>query len=123
VPAVTAASAKTIAAAALIGAAASIPASKFKGITERRLQRTAEALAPHGAAEAARGDRSRRHPENMPSAVLADRVASFGIWLWNWDVGALREFSPCEIDGRVAAVELQRGAGRALMTAGAASSG
>jgi hypothetical protein len=37
---------KTVVTAALIGAAASIPASKFKGITESSLQRAAEALWP-----------------------------------------------------------------------------
>lgn len=57
---------------ALIGAAASIPASKFKGITERLLQPAAEALCPHGAGDATRGNRSHRSP---PPAVLAGRLA------------------------------------------------
>jgi len=67
---------KTVATAALIGAAASIPASKLKGITEGPLQRAAEALWPPTEQEKQLvGTDPTGHPENMPPAVLADRVA------------------------------------------------
>jgi putative membrane protein len=67
---------KTLATTALIGAAASIPASKFKGITEGRLQRPAEALWPPTEQEKQLvGADPTGHLENMPPAVLADRVA------------------------------------------------
>jgi putative membrane protein len=67
---------KTLATAALIGVAASIPASKFKGITERRLQRAAEALWPPTEQEKQLvGADPTGRLENMPPAVLADRVA------------------------------------------------
>ena len=68
---------KTFVAAALIGAAASIPASKFKGITEGPLQRAAEALWPLTDQEKQLvGADPTGHRDNMPPAVLADRVAS-----------------------------------------------
>lgn len=68
---------KTVATAALIGAAASIPASTFKGIAERRLQRAAEALWPPTEQEKQLvGADPTGHLENMPPAVLADRVAT-----------------------------------------------
>jgi putative membrane protein len=66
----------TFAKAALIGVAASIPASKLKAATESSLQRGAEALWP--ATEQDRelvGTDPTGHPDNMPPAVLADRVA------------------------------------------------
>jgi putative membrane protein len=67
---------KTLATTALIGAAASIPASKFKGITESPLQRAAEALWPPTEQEKQLvGTDPTGHLENMPPAVLADRVA------------------------------------------------
>jgi uncharacterized membrane protein YagU involved in acid resistance len=62
--------------AALVGAAASIPASKFKGITESPLQRAAEAFWPPSDQEKELvGADPTGHLENMPPAVLADRVA------------------------------------------------
>lgn len=67
---------KTLITTALIGAAASIPASKFKGITESPLQRAAEALWPPTEEEKQLvGADPTGHLENMPPAVLADRVA------------------------------------------------
>ena len=67
---------KSLATAALIGAAASIPASKFKGMTEGPLQRAAEALwAPTEQEQQLVGTDPTGHPDNMPPAVLADRVA------------------------------------------------
>ena len=67
---------KTLVTTALIGAAASIPASKFKGITESPLQRAAEALWPPTEQEKQLvGADPTGHLENMPPAVLADRVA------------------------------------------------
>jgi uncharacterized membrane protein YagU involved in acid resistance len=67
---------KTLITTALIGAAASIPASKFKGITESPLQRAAEALWPPTNQEKQLvGADPTGHIENMPPAVLADRVA------------------------------------------------
>ena len=67
---------KTIITTALIGAAASIPASKLKGITESSLQRAAEALWPPSDQEKQLvGADPTGHLENMPPAVLADRVA------------------------------------------------
>jgi len=68
---------KTLITTALIGAAASIPASKFKGITESRLQRAAEVLWPPSDQEKQLvGVDPSGHLENMPPAVLADRVAT-----------------------------------------------
>lgn len=65
-----------VATTAFIGAAVSIPASKFKGITEGPLQRTAEALQPPTEQEKRLvGTDPTGHLENMPPAVLADRVA------------------------------------------------
>lgn len=65
-----------VATTALIGAAVSIPASKFKGITEGPLQRAAEALWPPTEQEKQLvGTDPTGHLENMPPAVLADRVA------------------------------------------------
>jgi putative membrane protein len=67
---------KTLVTTALIGAAASIPASKFKGITESPLQRAAEALWPPSDHEKQLvGADPTGHLENMPPAVVADRVA------------------------------------------------
>ena len=66
----------TLARAALLGAVASIPASKLKGVTERPLQRAAEALWPPTEQEKQLvGADPTGHLENMPPAVLADRVA------------------------------------------------
>ena len=68
--------AKALATTALIGVAASIPATKFKGITEGPLQRAAEALWPPTEHEKQLvGADPTGHLENMPPAVLADRVA------------------------------------------------
>jgi putative membrane protein len=65
-----------VATTALIGAVASIPASKFKGITEGPLQRAAEDLWPATEKEKQLvGTDPTGHLENMPPAVLADRVA------------------------------------------------
>jgi putative membrane protein len=67
---------KTLARAALLGAVASIPASKVKAISERQLQRVAEAVWPPSEAEKELvGADPTGHLENMPPAVLADRVA------------------------------------------------
>jgi len=67
---------KSVVAAALIGAAASFPASKFKGITEPRLQRAAEALWPPTERQKQLvGADPTGHLDNMPPAVIADRVA------------------------------------------------
>ena len=67
---------KTLITTALIGAAASIPASKLKGISESPLQRAAEALWPPSEQEKQLvGADPTGHLENMPPAVLADRVA------------------------------------------------
>jgi putative membrane protein len=67
---------RSIGTAALIGATVSILASVLKGIGERSLQRAAESLWPPTEAqkELVGADPSGR-PENMPPAVLADRVA------------------------------------------------
>lgn len=67
---------KTFTATALIGAVASIPASRLKAVTESPLQRAAEALWP--ATEQDKelvGTDPTGHLDNMPPAVLADRVA------------------------------------------------
>jgi putative membrane protein len=67
---------RTLARAALLGAIASIPASKLKGVSERRLQRAAETLWPPSEQEKLLvGADPTGHLENMPPAVLADRVA------------------------------------------------
>lgn len=67
---------RALARAALLGAVASIPASKLKGLTERRLQRAAEALWPPTEQEKQLvGADPSGHLENMPPAVIADRVA------------------------------------------------
>jgi putative membrane protein len=67
---------KTLVRAALVGAVASIPASKLKAVTERRLQRAAEALWPPTEQERQLvGADPTGHLENMPPAVVADRVA------------------------------------------------
>jgi putative membrane protein len=66
---------KALARAALLGAVASIPASKLKGLTERRLQRAAETLWPPTTQEKQLvGADPTGHLENMPPAVIADRV-------------------------------------------------
>jgi putative membrane protein len=68
---------KTLAMAALIGATASIAASKIKGLTESPLQRAAETVWPPTAQDRELvGTDPTGHLENMPPAVLADRVAS-----------------------------------------------
>jgi putative membrane protein len=68
---------KTLARAALLGAVASIPASKLKGISERQLQRAAETLWPPTEQEKQLvGADPIGHLENMPPAVLADRLAT-----------------------------------------------
>jgi putative membrane protein len=68
---------KALITTALIGAAASIPASKFKAITESPLQRAAEGLWPPSDKEKQLvGADPTGHLENMPPAVIADRVAS-----------------------------------------------
>ncbi len=79
---------RSIAIAALIGASASIPASLLKAISEPPLQRAAESLWPPTEAQKALvgADPSGR-PENMPPAVIAERVAR---WL---DLAALDDRS------------------------------
>jgi hypothetical protein len=63
--------------AALVGAVASVPASKLKAVSERRLQRAAEAVWPASEQEKQLvGADPTGHLENMPPAVIADRVAS-----------------------------------------------
>jgi putative membrane protein len=67
---------KTLARAALLGAVASIPASKLKALSERQLQRAAETVWPPSEAEKQLvGADPTGHLDNMPPAVLADRVA------------------------------------------------
>lgn len=67
---------RTVATAALVGAVASIPASKFKALTERPLQLAAEALwTPTAQDRELVGTDPTGHIENMPPAVLADRAA------------------------------------------------
>jgi uncharacterized membrane protein YagU involved in acid resistance len=67
---------KTLVRAALLGAVASIPASKLKAVSERQLQRAAETLWPPTEQEKQLvGADPTGHLENMPPAVLADRVA------------------------------------------------
>jgi putative membrane protein len=67
---------RTLARAALLGAIASFAASKLKGVSERRLQRAAETLWPPSEQEKLLvGADPTGHLENMPPAVLADRVA------------------------------------------------
>ena len=67
---------KTLARAALLGAVASIPASKLKAISERQLQQAAETVWPPSEPEKQLvGADPTGHLENMPPAVLADRVA------------------------------------------------
>jgi putative membrane protein len=67
---------KTLARAALLGAVASIPASKLKAISERQLQRAAEIVWPPSEPEKQLvGADPTGHLENMPPAVLADRAA------------------------------------------------
>lgn len=67
---------KTMATAALVGAAASIPASMIKALTESPLQRAAELLWPPTAQDRELvGTDPTGHIENMPPAVLADRAA------------------------------------------------
>ncbi len=67
---------KTIARAALLGVVAAIPASKLKAISERQLQRGAESVWPPSELEKELvGADPTGHLENMPPAVIADRVA------------------------------------------------
>jgi putative membrane protein len=62
--------------AALLGAVASIPASKLKAMSERQLQRAAETVWPPSESEKQLvGADPTGHLENMPPAVVADRVA------------------------------------------------
>src|SRR4051794_13352984 len=66
----------TLVRAALLGAVASIPASKLKAVSERQLQRAAETLWPPSEQEKRLvGADPTGHLENMPPAVLADRIA------------------------------------------------
>jgi putative membrane protein len=67
---------KTMATAALVGAVASIPASKFKALAESPLQLAAETLwSPTAQDRELVGTDPTGHIENMPPAVLADRAA------------------------------------------------
>jgi putative membrane protein len=67
---------KTLATAAVVGAVASIPASKFKALTESPLQLAAERLwSPTAQDRELVGTDPTGHIENMPPAVLADRAA------------------------------------------------
>jgi putative membrane protein len=67
---------RRLARAALLGAVASIPASRVKAISEGQLQRAAEAVWPPSEPEKQLvGADPTGHLENMPPAVLADRVA------------------------------------------------
>lgn len=68
---------KRLASIAVLGAVASIPASKLKAVSELRLQRVAETLWPpsEGQKELVGADPT-GHLENMPPAVLVDRIAS-----------------------------------------------
>lgn len=67
---------RALARAILLGAVASIPASRLKGLTERRLQRAAETLWPPSEQEKQLvGADPTGHLANMPPAVLADRIA------------------------------------------------
>jgi putative membrane protein len=65
-----------LAKAALVGAVASIPASRVKALSEGRLQGAAETLWPPSEQEKQLvGADPTGHLENMPPAVIADRVA------------------------------------------------
>ena len=67
---------KKLASAALLGAVASIPASKLKGVSERQLQRAAEAVWPPSERQKQLvGADPTGHLDNMPPAVLADHIA------------------------------------------------
>ena len=67
---------KKLATAALLGAVASLPASKLKALSEGRLQVAAESLWPPSEQQKELvGADPTGHLENMPPAVLADRVA------------------------------------------------
>jgi hypothetical protein len=67
---------RTLVRAALLGAVASIPASKVKALSELRLQLAAETLWPPSEQQKQLvGADPTGHLENMPPAVLADRVA------------------------------------------------
>ena len=67
---------KRLASSALLGAAASIPASKLKALSELQLQRAAETLWPPSELQKQLvGADPTGHLENMPPAVLADRLA------------------------------------------------
>lgn len=67
---------KTVATAALAGAVASLPASTVKALTEKPLQLAAETLwSPTAQDRELVGTDPTGHLENMPPAVLADRVA------------------------------------------------
>jgi putative membrane protein len=67
---------KTLVKAALLGTVASIAASKLKAISERQLQRAAETVWPPSEAEKQLvGADPTGHLENMPPAVIADRLA------------------------------------------------
>jgi putative membrane protein len=67
---------KTLARAVLLGAVASIPASKLKAVSERQLQRAAETVWPPSEREKQLvGADPTGHLENMPPAVVADHVA------------------------------------------------
>ena len=67
---------KGLARSALLGVVVSIPASKLKAVSERRLQRAAETLWPPSEEQKELvGADPTGHLENMPPAVLADRIA------------------------------------------------
>jgi putative membrane protein len=67
---------KGLASSALLGALASIPASKLKALSERRLQRAAETIWPPSEQQKQLvGADPSGHLENMPPAVAADRIA------------------------------------------------
>jgi putative membrane protein len=67
---------RTLVGGFLLGAVASIPASKLKAISEPRLQRAAEMVWPPSEEEKKLvGVDPSNHLDNMPPAVLADRVA------------------------------------------------
>jgi putative membrane protein len=68
---------KRLASTALLGAVASIPASKLKAVSERRFQRAAETLWPPSEQQKQLvGADPTDHLQNMPPAVLADRIAT-----------------------------------------------
>ena len=99
---------------ALIGMAASLPASKFKALSEGRLQRLPRLCGPNRAAEGARRGRSHRPPRDMPtrrdhrSGGQASRAWVAG----HADEAPRAERHPLHLRGRVRC--LLRGARRGL---------